>query len=1279
MRSKAKKCLILAVMCATIAGGPLAPYVSENMETVCAEQVGDFTIFNGVIMDYSGTDTEVVIPDGVTAIDQNAFRDETQIISVSFPDSITKIGFGAFRGCSSLKEITIPDSVTDIGQYAFYECGSLISLTLSNNVADIYKNTFKGCSSLKSLELPRGVKSIWDDAFSDCSSLTELTIPASVESINPGAFSGCSALEKITVAEDNKMFDSRENCNAIIWSEGNELRVGCKNTVIPDSVTCIAQRAFDHCTSLTDISIPDSVTQIGRGYNDGGAFQGCTSLTNIMLPDKITAIDDDTFYGCSSLTDITIPESVTSIGNNAFNECSSLKRIVIPNKVADIGRGAFYDCAALEDVVLSDSLKAIPDRMFQGCSSLKSILIPESVTSIDGQSFQSCPLTNVTIPASVTHIDGSAFSRCAALELMVVDSANTVYDSRNDCNAIIETESSTLIAGCQNTLIPNGIRSIGANAFDGRTFLTQIGIPEGVTSIEWSAFMDCNSLEKIVISSSVTDIKGQAFSDCSSLADVYYTGSEEAWNAINISDSFNDALKKAVKHYDHTSCQVKFDTYGVTAEIDPVSVNVFSTIEKPEDPKSDQYKFLYWTCEGEQWDFDQDLAFSDMTLVAKWASKETVYNGGLNMRDGQGNKIIRYQKGYSWTENAMSDGNYAGWSCSNSAVSLKPTPYETQRDIVTGITQQIGGKGCTITLNSMPSNPIVKIDVYVSGFPLVSVAHQEFSYRVVKPLESIELANLSLEKGTTKLLGCTTVPDSNYSRAISGFKFSSSDEGIATVDELGFVTGLRDGTVTITAYADDAANGSLSANCIVRVGTNTQPEPVTTEVPSSESSSTEIPATTEVPTSESSSTETSATTEAPFSESSSSEASMEVPSSESSSSDVSATTEAPSSESSSSEATTEAPSSESSSSEASTEAPSSESSSSGASTEAPSSESSSSGASTEVVPSSESSSSETSSSQTLVTTEVPSSESSVTTEAPSLEIPTTETSVTTPKPTTEQSSGAQATTESSTSGQSITEPKTESTQASDRQTTENRSKTEDKTQTSEKKQETTKETVSTRQTVDSETDEEDDSEDEDSDEEDEDDKGYEKGDEFTAASVDYVITKLGSSPEVSITGYGGKQKNLTLRDTVKDEYGVTYKVTSIASDAFASNSKLVGIKLGKNIKTISSQAFNRCTKLRNVKLNTGLNKIGTSAFSGCTAIKRIVLPAQIAAIEKNAFNGCKNLKYVQMKSLKAPKFGKNCFKGIYRKATFKVPAKKKDAYKKKLTSQTGRKSSMKIQ
>ncbi|MCR5433691.1 MAG: leucine-rich repeat protein [Bacteroidaceae bacterium] len=442
--------------------------------------------------------------------------------STIIPSSVTSIGDGAFAFCSGLTTVTLPGGIMSIGEMAFCECSNLTSIAIPSNVKSIGDWAFSGCSSLTSINVPEGVTRIGKGVFSDCPLLTSITIPESVTSIHDSAFAGCASLTSV-VSNIQEPFafglyafngisakctltvpaGTRDAYIAAGWTE-NVFKGGIVEEVAPlpniifadDNVKALCVGNWD-TNGDGELSIMEAaaVTSLGKVFKENAnitsfnelqyftaltsigfnAFSGCSSLISINIPEGASIIYEGAFYGCSSLTSINIPDGVTKIGMNAFSGCSSLTSITIPSSVTTIGRLAFYNCKGL---------------------------------------------TSITIPSSVTSIETGMLFGCTSLTSVIVDEDNPTFDSRENCNAIIETSSNTLLAGCQNTIIPLSVTSIGDGAFNECSTLTSINIPEGVTSIGRNAFSYCSGLTSINIPSRVTCIGATAFSHCSGLTSI---------------------------------------------------------------------------------------------------------------------------------------------------------------------------------------------------------------------------------------------------------------------------------------------------------------------------------------------------------------------------------------------------------------------------------------------------------------------------------------------------------------------------------------------------------------------------------------------------------------------------------------------------------------------------------------------------------------------------------------------------------------------------------------
>ena len=300
-------------------------------------------------------------------------------------------------------------------------------------------------------------------------------------------------------------------------------------------VTTIPDSYFKDWKKLTSITLPETITIIGEN-----AFLNCSSLISFTIPRGITSIKSTTFGDCTSLSSVIIPEGITSIGESAFAGCSSLVTINLPESVTIIGDSAFASCTSLSSVILSQSITSIGATAFRSCENLFHIIIPESVTYIGSFAFYWSGLSSITIPANVAIIGESAFGS-PYLDHIQVDPRNMVYDSREGCNAIIQTNSNTLLFGCKNTNIPDSVTSIGNRAFNGSSLesiiipnsvksigdaafagsnLISISIPESITTLGFAAFDSCSSLSSVIIPDSITLLPERAFAFCTSLSSI---------------------------------------------------------------------------------------------------------------------------------------------------------------------------------------------------------------------------------------------------------------------------------------------------------------------------------------------------------------------------------------------------------------------------------------------------------------------------------------------------------------------------------------------------------------------------------------------------------------------------------------------------------------------------------------------------------------------------------------------------------------------------------------
>ena len=525
----------------------------------------------------------LTVPDSVTAIGKQAFYN-TNLTSVTIPQSVTNIGADAFRGCqiefasipvwaisyipTSKIETLIITGTGEIPESAFYQCTALASVTINDGVTAIGDSAFYGCTGLTSIVIPDSVTSIGANAFSGCTSLTSVTIPSSATSIGANAFLGCP-IESVTLPT---------------WAISYITKTNLKTVVIIGGDT-IDANAFNKATSLTSITISDSVTTIGR-Y----AFFSCDSLTSLYIGSGVTSIAEDAFYSCNSsksvyiddiakwceiwfgnyyanplyyagnlyldgnlVTDLVIPEGVTNINNYAFYDYDKLTSVTIPNSVKSIGSCAFYNCDGLTSVTIPDSVTSIGDFAFYSCSSLTSVTVPNSVKSIGNEAFAGCDsLKSVTIGNSATSIGVRAFYGCYSLASITVDIDNTSYMSEG--GSLYTKDGKTLLqyaVGKTDTsfTVPDGVETINEYAFYGCDSLTSVTIPNSVKSIGDRAFYECDNLTSVTIGEGVETVGEYAFGWSDNITSVYISDLAK-WCEISFANPDSNPISGANLYLD---------------------------------------------------------------------------------------------------------------------------------------------------------------------------------------------------------------------------------------------------------------------------------------------------------------------------------------------------------------------------------------------------------------------------------------------------------------------------------------------------------------------------------------------------------------------------------------------------------------------------------------------------------------------------------------------------------------------------------------------------------
>lgn len=531
--------------------------IPEMVQKIYRQVMGNFRLSGTILLKYLGSESRVVVPEGVTKIAEEAFAGNEAIDRVILPKSLQEIGAEAFRDCLLLQTIPFPEGLKKIGPGAFEHCVKLIRAELPAGIREIREHTFRHCLVLREVSFPEGFVGIGEGAFYGCQGIKKIVFPESLVKIEELAFYRCSGLKEVRIPKktmhvgslafaksgvrkawigadgehyEADVFGGCERLKMLILEEGvqripDKLAYGCEaleRVVIPEGMEAVGRQALEKTPYLERIQ-KESGGQVGTIFFDGRKCSGV-----VRIPEGIEIVAGGAFYGNTEVKEVILPKSVRFIGPAAFKGCQKLQKVWVPKNIRKLEAEVFSGCQGLLEVAVTDGEEKQQELEMVCDAETRRTELPVW-ESIGERAFYRCRNLKFIRMEQIQKIGKEAFSGCAALKRENINHSLQIGERAFEGTPYLEVQDDIVVIGnvvvsgeaCEGVVhLPEGVVGIAPYAFVGNRKITRVCLPESLLWVGEGAFFGCNGLRQMEASEGLLRLGARSFEKCGALTEV---------------------------------------------------------------------------------------------------------------------------------------------------------------------------------------------------------------------------------------------------------------------------------------------------------------------------------------------------------------------------------------------------------------------------------------------------------------------------------------------------------------------------------------------------------------------------------------------------------------------------------------------------------------------------------------------------------------------------------------------------------------------------------------